>query len=204
MVRRNSHPKYSQFRFDTGSLSLNFVATVRHRGAEPRDLLPTPEALNDWFQRAGCSSPDVRPSLQDYEEALSLREAIYRTVRSLICNETPREEDIACINVNAANALAVPQITTPLCSVQWKSMHPIRACLAAIARDAAMVIGDVERHRLKMCDNQSCQMLFADNSPANRRRWCAMNICGNREKIKMHRQRKRALEICSSPHDKMR
>jgi predicted RNA-binding Zn ribbon-like protein len=47
-------------------------------------------------------------------------------------------------------------------------------------------------------------MLFADNSPANRRRWCAMNICGNREKIKMHRQRKRALEICSSPHDKMR
>jgi predicted RNA-binding Zn ribbon-like protein len=195
MVRRNSHPKYSQFRFDTGSLSLNFVATVRHRGAQQRDLLPTPEALNDWFQRAGCSSPDVRPSLQDYEEALSLREAIYRTVRSLICNETPREEDIACINVNAAYSLAVPQITTPLCSVHWKSMHPIRACLADIARDAAMVIGDVERHHLKMCDNQSCQMLFVDNSPANRRRWCAMTICGNREKIKMHRQRKRASEI---------
>jgi predicted RNA-binding Zn ribbon-like protein len=201
MARSNSHPKYSQFRFDTGSLSLDFVATVRHRGAQPRDLLSTPAALIDWFRLAGCSSPDAKPSLQDYKEARLLREAIYRTVRALIRNEMLREEDIVCINVNAAYSLAVPQINATSCGVYWKSAHPIRACLADIARDAAMVIGDVERHRLKMCDNQGCQMLFVDNSPANRRRWCAMTICGNREKIKMHRQRKRSAEIGQIPPD---
>jgi predicted RNA-binding Zn ribbon-like protein len=194
MARINSHPKYDQFRFDTGSLSLNFVATVRHRGSQPRDLLTTPEALDKWFRLAGCSSRDIRPSFQDHEEALLLREAIYRTVRSLILNETPGIDDIDCINVNAAYSLAVPQIDFTSCSVEWISALPVRACLACLARDAALVIGSGERARLKMCDNQGCRMLFVDNSPAHRRRWCAMTICGNREKLKVHRRRKRSAE----------
>jgi len=186
MARRNSHPKYSKFRFDTGTLSLDFVATVRHRGSQPRDLLPTPEALDDWFRLAGYNSPDIKSSFQDYEEALLFRESIYRTVRSLVLNETPSKDDIECINFNATYSLAVPQINITSYSIQWKSTHPIRTCLADIARDAAVIIGEVERHRLKMCDNQGCQMLFVDNSPANRRR-CAMTICGNREKINGNR-----------------
>lgn len=189
MTQKQPHPKYSKFRFDAGSLALNFVTTVRHRGSQPRDLLSTPEALTEWFRLAGCSSPVVDQSFQDHEEALLLREAIYRTVRSLVQNETPRGEDIDRINAAATYSLAVPQINAMSYSVRWESAHPAKACLAEIARDAAMVIGDVERHRLKMCDNRGCQMLFVDNSPANRRRWCAMSICGNREKIKMHRRR---------------
>lgn len=195
MALKSHHPKYSQFRFDAGSLALNFVTTVRHRGAEPRDLLSTPEALTEWLRLAGCNGPGVRPSFQDHEEARSLREAIYRAVRAFILNETPNQEDLNRINVTAAYTLAVPQIDAAFFSIQWKSAHPARACLAEIARDAVMVIGSVGRERLKMCDNRACQMLFVDHSPVNRRRWCAMSICGNREKVKMHRRQKRLAEI---------
>ena len=191
MTRKYSHPKYNKFRFDAGSLALNFVATVRHRGAQPRDLLTTPEVLADWLKLTGCSKTVVLPSFHDFEKSILLREAIYRTVRSFILNEAPDAIDVNCINDTAAYSLAVPQIEAVSYVVRWESVHPIKACLAEIARDAINIIGHIERNHLKMCDNHGCQMLFLDNSPANRRRWCAMSLCGNREKVKMHRQQKK-------------
>lgn len=191
---RKPHPKYSNFRFDAGSLSLNFVATVRHRGSQPRDLLATPEALADWFGSAGCSRIAVSPSERDLQAAVLLREAIYRALSSLIENKNPSSADMEIINDAAAEPLAVPQIELPSCRVQWESLSPAKACLAEVARDAVMLVGGSDRQRLKMCDSASCRMLFADNSPANRRRWCAMSICGNRAKIKVFRQRKKQPE----------
>jgi predicted RNA-binding Zn ribbon-like protein len=188
---KRPHPKYSQFRFDAGSLALNFVTTVKHRGAQPRDLLSTPAALADWLRRACLGALDVEPSFQDVEEALLLRESIYRAVRALIHNETPQADDLNRINITSAYSLAVPQIDTASYHLQWVSTDPIHACFADVARDAVIVIGNGDRHRLKMCDNPSCQMLFLDKSPVNRRRWCAMSICGNRAKVTLHRQRKK-------------
>jgi predicted RNA-binding Zn ribbon-like protein len=190
MAQRNSHPKYSQFRFDTGSLSLNFVATMRHRGSPPRELLSTPEDLTRWLQLVGLITSPILLSSKDHEEAVLLREAIHDTVRSLILNKRPHKDDIELINRTARFSLAVPQLRTTADSVKWETAHPVKAALAVIARDAITLIGDTGRGRLKMCDSGSCRMLFVDTSPSNRRRWCAMSICGNRQKVTMHRQRK--------------
>lgn len=192
MARTNTHPKYSQFRFDAGSLALNFVATVRHRGSQkPRDLLQGPESLAGWFSKAGCHSPAGSPSHHEFECALLLREAIYRTLLSCILNELPVAADIKLINTAAAFNLAMPQIESKTCTIQWRCEEPVKACLAEIARDAVILIGAADRNRLKTCSNRGCQMVFIDNSPANRRRWCAMSICGNRDKIRAHRLRKK-------------
>lgn len=191
---RKPHPKYGRFRFDAGSLSLNFVATVRHRGSQPRDLLATPEALANWFGSAGCSSIAVSPSERELQAALLLREAIYRALSSLVQKKNPAPADMKLINAAAAEPLAVPQVELPSCRVRWESADPAGACLAGVARDAVMVIGGVDRQRLKMCDSGSCRMLYIDNSPANRRRWCSMSICGNREKIRVFRERKKQPE----------
>jgi len=190
MTIGNSHPKYRRFRFDAGSLSLNFVATVRHRGAEPRDLLIAPEALPKWLHLAGLFHIDTTPSQNEYEEAVLLRESIHAAVQSIILNAQPESGDIARINLAAAFPLAVPQLHTNAASVAWETDNPVKACLAVIARDAITIMTGAERNRLKRCESGGCRMLFLDNSPSNRRRWCAMSICGNREKIRSHRQRK--------------
>jgi len=189
MAPKSPHPKYSRFRFDAGSLALNFVATVRHRGAKPRDLLATPAALDDWFRLAGCRMPDVVTTQQELNEALLLRESIYRTLRALILEITPDRNDVARINAVAACDLAVPQFDATSFQMRWESADPAGASLAAVARDAIAVLCEAGRERLKMCDNRGCLMLFLDQSPANRRRWCAMSICGNREKVRAHRRR---------------
>ena len=190
MTSGNSHPKYRRFRFDAGSLSLNFVATVRHRGAEPRDLLTSPAALRKWLHLAGFFPIDNSPSQNEYEEAVLLRESIHAAIQSIILDAQPESGDIARINQASAFPPAIPQLHAAAASVTWETDNPVKACLADIARDAITIMTGAERNRLKRCESGGCRMLFLDNSPANRRRWCAMSICGNREKIRSHRQRK--------------
>jgi predicted RNA-binding Zn ribbon-like protein len=65
---------------------------------------------------------------------------------------------------------------------------PVRAALAAIARDAVETIA---RHsgRLRRCEGAHCGRLFVDVSRGRRRRWCSMARCGNRVKVAAFRRR---------------
>ncbi len=40
--------------------------------------------------------------------------------------------------------------------------------------------------RLKLCPGDRCAWLFLDESRNGRRRWCAMETCGNRAKARRH------------------
>lgn len=193
MGRLKSHPKYRQFRLDAGSVSLNFVATLRHRGSQPRDLLGTPEALGAWLKIIGLSPSPAHISSIDLDDALQLREAIFRMVRDLILSSPPNSADVNLINESARFSVAIPQLLIDSNLVKWETSHPVKACLATIARDAIIISSHMERQRLKMCNDSSCLMLFRDMSPNNRRRWCSMSICGNRKKVSLHREQKKSL-----------
>lgn len=189
MHQKKFTERYSRFRFDTGCLALNFVATVRHRGSTPRDLLTSPDALNRWFLQSGLSTVHVAISLKELKNAVQLREAIHDTVYSIITSVRPAENNITIINRVAKHAVPVSQLSTDNLDIQLDTPYTAMSCLALIARDAIEHIGRTDRQRLKMCENDTCRMLFLDISPANRRRWCAMSICGNRTKVALHRKR---------------
>ena len=188
MGRRQNHPKYKEFRFDAGSLALNYVATVRHRGSEPVDLLMTSQTLSEWLALSGVSRSPVCSSADEHREALLLREAIHDAVRSVVLGETPDPADIKLINGYAANPNAAPQLSSN--GIVWMASRVLTACLAEVARDAVLLIGGGQTDRLRMCNEDGCRMLFFDASPAKRRRWCSMSICGNRDKVAAHRQKK--------------
>ena len=63
-----------------------------------------------------------------------------------------------------------------------------RGALALIAADAAELLGTELRERLRICPGPGCRGRFLDDSPAGRRRWCSMAVCGNRSKAAVHRQ----------------
>lgn len=52
---------------------------------------------------------------------------------------------------------------------------------------AGQLLTSEDRHRLKRCDG--CGRLFLDRSRNRSRRWCVMEGCGNREKVRRFRQR---------------
>jgi len=67
---------------------------------------------------------------------------------------------------------------------------PLASALGAIALDAArMLAHPPERERIRICGSDTCEARFYDRSPAARRRWCSMALCGNVAKARRHRAR---------------
>ncbi len=188
---KKTDKRYSRFRFDAGSVSLNFVATVRHRGSHPLDLLPSPDSLSRWLELAGLATTPISCSADDHREALILREAVHDTVSAVILGRVPADEDIDRINRAARFPILVPQLGKGADGVSWEAPDLEKACLGIIARDAVALLGEETRGRLKLCSGESCRMIYLDTSPGNRRRWCSMSLCGNRMKVAEHRRRRR-------------
>ena len=79
----------------------------------------------------------------------------------------------------------------PLLGERGAADSPRRA-LGAIALDAARMLGDpAEAARIRVCASETCSARFYDRSPAGRRRWCSMALCGNEAKARRHRERSR-------------
>jgi predicted RNA-binding Zn ribbon-like protein len=65
----------------------------------------------------------------------------------------------------------------------------------AIARLVAIVAAAVEHgrwERLKACPREECEWAFYDRSKNRSGRWCQMEVCGNVEKARAFRRRRRA------------
>ena len=71
-------------------------------------------------------------------------------------------------------------------------MRPRRVVLGPIVASAMMIVTAADKGRLKQCDGHHCGWLFLDISKNNSRRWCEMEVCGNRAKQSRQRQRRRS------------
>ncbi len=63
---------------------------------------------------------------------------------------------------------------------------------APIAAGAAELLADIPAYRIRKCESESCAVHFYDISKKGSRRWCSMNICGNRLKVAAYQRRNRA------------
>ncbi|PWS45627.1 zf-CGNR multi-domain protein, partial [Streptomyces sp. ZEA17I] len=61
--------------------------------------------------------------------------------------------------------------------------------LSTVARDAVDLFTGAYAHRIRTCGGDGCRLLFVDTSRPGRRRWCSMERCGNRHKVRAHRAR---------------
>lgn len=72
---------------------------------------------------------------------------------------------------------------------EWLSGATGSALLSTVARDAVELFTGPYARRIRECGSYDCQLLFVDTSRPGRRRWCAMERCGNRHKVRAHRAR---------------
>jgi predicted RNA-binding Zn ribbon-like protein len=69
---------------------------------------------------------------------------------------------------------------------RWRSPESL---LVAIGEALAQMLAEENLTYVKRCEGASCTLMFADRTRARSRRWCSMEICGNRAKQFAHRQR---------------
>jgi hypothetical protein len=62
---------------------------------------------------------------------------------------------------------------------------------AELLRSLAELLVDDRHSRLKICPNPGCRWVFFDRSHGNTRKWCSDLTCGNRDKVRRLRARRR-------------
>jgi predicted RNA-binding Zn ribbon-like protein len=58
-----------------------------------------------------------------------------------------------------------------------------------IVEAVASLLAETDHTRMRKCE--SCVLHFLDTSKKGSRRWCSMNICGNKVKVASYQRRKR-------------
>jgi predicted RNA-binding Zn ribbon-like protein len=179
-----------RFRFRAGRPCLDLCSTLLWRHVAPTELLRTPQDLVRWITEAGLRPVPPSADARTLEDAVALREATYRLARAQLRGRRFARPDLATLNRLAAEPDAAPELRADG-DVTWLAADPIRAALAAVARDAIALFAGPLAGRLRECAAEDCAFLFVDTSRAGARRWCATNRCGNRQRVRNHRRRRR-------------
>jgi predicted RNA-binding Zn ribbon-like protein len=148
------------------------------------------EAIAHLRQRAAAHPEEAQAAL---DRAKVGREAIYRIIFAVANNHSPDPADVALLNDIVAEAQAQVHLTPTGAGTGfqwlWKSEAPqFDMVLWTAARSTAGLLTSGELKKVKSCPGEGCAFLFMDLSRNGKRRWCEMDLCGNRNKVKRFRQ----------------
>jgi len=174
-----------------GNAALDFANTLEGpRDGEPgEDHLREPADLVAWAQYAGVL--DDAPSTDGHvlDRARTLRAAVYDVFSAVAAGREPPAkalEQLAGFHAEAAaHARLVPM--SGRVDLTWDGDDPARV-LWPLAVAAVDLLRGGPLERVKLC--AECRWLFLDQSRNRSRRWCSMNECGGRLKMRRYRARR--------------
>jgi len=194
MALATSDERHDDFRdgfpFVGGRLWLDLLNTVIAEGPGSRDLLERPDGTQSWRAAAAISesapeggSPDLaglretlRPALDLLRERRALPAELVERINGLLGEVALRSR---LVPEGGSHSL-----------VSWLDTGTAGPA-GAVAEDFARFVCEGEPERLKHCANPACSLVFYDSGKNNARRWCSMNLCGNRDKVARYRARRR-------------
>lgn len=188
---RIRHPDGQVFTFDAGALCLELSSVSGGEGFRARfETLHAPGDFARWAasSRLGVRAADVAVTAADLALVKRLREAIWARAYGLATGGCLDRRDAATINEIAGGAPPVPEIGVDQARA-WRRPVLGGQLAAAIARDAVETLTLPAGSRVRMCAAGDCHLIYLDTSRPGRRRWCSMERCGNRAKVRDHRSR---------------
>ncbi|WP_307835196.1 CGNR zinc finger domain-containing protein [Streptomyces adelaidensis] len=187
------------YRFDPGALCLELVVTGGPGALSRFEVLHTPDDLLAWAEqsRLTLTHPALHLTADDVAYARRLRDALTRTFVSRVLGRGLPELGIApadAADLDVVNEAAARPPLAPALSADgsrsWAPGPATGAQLAStVARDAVDLLTGPYAERVRMCAGERCHLVYVDTSRPGRRRWCSMEHCGNRHKVRAHRAR---------------
>jgi predicted RNA-binding Zn ribbon-like protein len=168
----------------------DFVNSVHFEPGEPtREFLTDAEALRGWLADHGLIEAGEQVTEGDLRRALDVREGLRALL--LANNGLPLDES-KVEQLDRASSRAGMRVH--FCEEGPKLVPDASGVDGAIARLMSAVAASVSEGtwaRLKACPRDDCFWAFYDHSKNRSGKWCSMETCGNVEKAKAYRQRRR-------------
>ena len=182
---------------------LDFLNTKPLLAQGPTELLPDFDALGRWLIASGTvSSAKTKNLLRSWrrspeaasflKDLIAFRERLREAVIRMEGGSAPSDEFIQEVNTAL---LEHP----PIMALRKRKGAIVREPLFEPKRPAdlwvpildgvANLLSEPENDRIRQCE--ACVLHFFDTSKKGSRRWCSMNICGNKLKVAAYQRRKR-------------
>jgi predicted RNA-binding Zn ribbon-like protein len=169
----------------------------------PTELLSDVRALERWLIASGTVvSAKGRTTLRswrnsaeaaDFLERLTVfREKLREAVLRIESGSAPADAFLAEVNLLLIEHPLPSLLRKRDGKVIRETLFELRrpSDLWALIIDAtADLLAESDLSRIRMCE--SCVVHFFDTSKKGSRRWCSMNICGNKVKVAAYQKRKR-------------
>ncbi|MEV7776027.1 CGNR zinc finger domain-containing protein [Kitasatospora sp. NPDC086791] len=184
-------PAGARFHFDPGALCLELLTTGGPGEYARYEVLHRPEDLTAWLPQSRLRLPAdaVRVTAPDLTAARALRDALWRLAAAHAHGGPGTAEDYAALNRAAEHPPLVPRIAP-----DGTAAAPLPAdgsqLVSTLARDAIALLTGPHADRIRECGAHNCRLVFVDTSRPGRRRWCSMERCGNRHKVRALRARR--------------
>jgi predicted RNA-binding Zn ribbon-like protein len=202
---RNSDWK-DGFLFLGNNVALDFLNTCPVQNGEAVELLPDFDALLRWCRAADLLSSREAASLRQLWGESARAQHVVEAVREL--RERLRKEVFARERGGTVHRAALDELnhlmaehpmltrlkasgnasTTEL----WFDPRRPEDLFAPLAHSAAMLFAVGDRNRVRKCGQ--CMLHFYDTSKKGTRRWCSMQLCGNRLKVAAYAARRRTID----------
>jgi predicted RNA-binding Zn ribbon-like protein len=156
------------------------------------ELLGDVESGERWFAQSGLLGAGERLTPAALERARGVREAIRALLIENAGGPGPTHEQLGLIaDVAGAGSLRLQLAQDRSVQIDPSTAAPIDAVLLRVL----LIVRDAQHDgtwaRLKACGREECLWAFYDRSHSQRGKWCDMAACGNREKNRALRARRR-------------
>jgi predicted RNA-binding Zn ribbon-like protein len=194
--------------FITDSAGLNFLNSIATPLDSQIDWISDGEGLLTWLEQAHLVPADVLNAMRKQAkpgefdrvaaQARSLREWFRTFIRErrgkpLKAHDLAELEPLNRLlgrDEGFGRLVAQRRGRTMTIALQQARRWPSpEALLLPIGEALAKLLAEEDLADVKACEGTACTLMFADRTRARSRRWCSMDICGNRAKQIAHRHR---------------
>lgn len=178
----------NNFYFVGNNLAVDFVNTEVVGQEGVIELLNDHLDVYRWADTANISV-DKNDTNVDIQTILALRMAIKQLFLARMDGQKITTKILKTINQHLLNAVNEQQLINRKNELILQDLDEklsLKKFLGRITQSAVLLITSKQVEQLKRCANVKCVLIFLDTSRAKKRRWCSMDLCGNRSKAANH------------------
>jgi predicted RNA-binding Zn ribbon-like protein len=194
--------------FIADSAGLNFLNSIATPVDTEIDWIRDGQGLLAWLEQADLVPPDILDAMHKQAkpreidrvaaQARNLREWFRTFIREHRGKPLKAAElaDLEPLNRLLARDEGFGQLvanmhgkTTTIEFQRARRWRSPESLLLPIGESLARLLAEEDFSNVKTCEGATCTLMFADRTRGRSRRWCSMEICGNRAKQIAHRHR---------------
>jgi predicted RNA-binding Zn ribbon-like protein len=171
-----------------------FVNTHFDLASGGGEMLASPEALAAWLSERELLERGRRADGRGLDRVLTVREGL----RALAFANNDQDLDTSAVEaMREASRGAATEIRLGSDGAHFviAGARDVDAAVGALLAIVARAMIDGSWQRLKACPGRHCGWAFYDRSRNQSARWCAMKVCGDREKARAYYERRTSEQI---------